>query len=135
MAEYHGMEIHSKTLAARNVIAHLSDAQVVVRENMILNESELYYSRLTTATKFQSTDRMCFDLTSAIGGGMSLNDNIDEISHLIKYPRDILPTRSKICEFLCDTRNRFPVCGHLDGSTVDIRTAYNQYTYNLNEIT
>ena len=101
---------------------------VVVRESMILNKSELHYSRLTTATKFQSTDRMCFDLTSAIGGGMSFNDNIDEISHLMKYPRDILPTLSKICEFLCDMKDRFPDCGYLDGSTVDIRTAYNQYT-------
>jgi hypothetical protein len=101
---------------------------VVVRESAILNKNELHYSRLTTAAKFQSTDRMCFDLTSAVGGGMSFNESIDETTHLEKWPRDTLPTLSKICEFLCDMRNKFPSCGYLDGSTVDIRTAYNQYT-------
>ena len=101
---------------------------VVVRESTILNKSELHYSRLTTAAKFKSTDRMCFDLTSAVGGGMSFNECINETLHLEKWPRDILPTLSKICEFLCAMRKKFPSCGHLDGSTVDIRTAYNQYT-------
>ena len=57
---------------------------VVVRESTVLNKSELHYSRLTTAAKFKSTDRMCFDLTSAVGGGMSFNENIDETSHLEK---------------------------------------------------
>ena len=101
---------------------------VVVRESTIINKSELHYSRLTTAAKFKSTDRICFDLTSAVGGGMSFNECINETLHLEKWPRDILPTLSKICEFLCAMRRKFPSCGHLDGSTVDIRTAYNQYT-------
>jgi hypothetical protein len=38
--------------------ARLEGRVVVVRENMILNKSELHNSRLTTATKFQSADRM-----------------------------------------------------------------------------
>jgi hypothetical protein len=101
---------------------------VVLHESAIRQRYQLHYSRLTTASKFQSTDRMCFDLTSAIAKGMSFNRSIDDVAHLSKYPRDVLPTLSDICEFMCNVRSKFPQCTYLDGSTVDVRTAYNQYT-------
>jgi hypothetical protein len=101
---------------------------VVLHESAIKHRHQLHYSRLTTASKFQSTDRMCFDLTSAIAKGMSFNRSIDDVAHLSKYPRDVLPTLSDICEFICHVRSKFPQCTYLDGSTVDVRTAYNQYT-------
>ena len=101
---------------------------VVLQESAIRQRYQLHYSRLTTASKFQSTDRMCFDLTSEVGKEMSLNHSIDDVAHLLKYPRDILPTLNDICEFVCHVRDQFPQCTYLDGSTVDVHTAYNQYT-------
>ena len=118
-----------KILCAHEIATRQKEGRMVVlQESAITQRYQLHYSRLTTASKFQSTDRMCFDLTSAIGKGMSFNHSIDDVAHLSKYPRDILPTLNDICEFLSHIRNQFPQCTYLDGSTVDVRTAYNQYT-------
>jgi hypothetical protein len=82
---------------------------VVLQESTIRQRYQLHYSRLTTASKFQSTDRMCFDLTSAIEKAMSFNHSIDSVAHLSKYP-SILPTLNDISEFVCHVWNQFPQC-------------------------
>ena len=53
---------------------------------------------------------------------------MDSVAHLLKYPRDGLPTLHDICEMICGVRDAYPEWGCLDGATVDVRTAYNQYT-------
>jgi hypothetical protein len=69
-----------------------------------------------------------FYLTSAIWGCLSYNDGVDSVAHLLKYPCDALPTLHDICEMICCVRDAYPECECMDGATVDVRTAYNQYT-------
>ena len=101
---------------------------VVLRASDLPTLQDLHFSRLTTAPKFQSVDRVCFYLTSAIGGCLSYNDGVDSVAHLLKYSRDRLMNSHDICEMICGVRDAYPECECLDGATVDVRTAYNQYT-------
>jgi hypothetical protein len=122
-----------KILCAHEIATRQKEGRMVVlQESAIRQRYQLHYSRLTTASKFQSTDRMCFDLTSAIGKGMSLNHSIDDVDHLFKYPRDISPTLHDICEFVSHVRNQLPQCTYLDGSTVDVRAS--SYTIRVTQI-